>query len=603
MASHLVSQHQLSSYATPQNGDPGDATVVLGNDNTTVTGYNSHDADGTIHVQSTSAATFNATPAGTEGRKWMTQDAGAVYLYLDTGSAWVEVNYLRNTGGTVTGNLAVTGNAAVTGNITAGTVFTLAPASGTLTLDNGAVANAILSMNGTANSGEGVEISFARGGMNKGYLGTQSLIRGGTSDTIVLQAAVGVDVAIYANNALNATFSATGLALNSLALSGVTSVTIASGTITASAPAISTTQTWNNAAVAFVGTSLNVTNTASLGKSAGVIGSLLARWQLGGSDRALLTKDGTLILGTVATAMTSLSGSTYVSGDGGLACTGFTAFRAGGPPAIRLGNIGGSFASPSAITSGTELATIAFDGSDSTTTTGTSSAFSTVPTIRSFATENWSTTAHGSKVVISVVPNITIVQASAVVFDQDLSATFGGIVITPATTATVAGLRLPHGTAPSVPTNGDVWTTSASAFVRINGTTMDLRGAAMFTQTYAGATAAAGTTYGCPSASSTNATEANRQIVVLGACVMRSFYVVTSGAQPGDGAAVWTLRKNGVDTTVTLTIAAGAAAGTFSDTTHSVSFAAGDLLSWKVANASASPSATIIAAGIMPAPV
>lgn len=102
MASHLVSQHQLSSYATPINGAAGDATVVLGNDNSTVTGYNSHDADGTIHVQDSSAAVFAAIPAGTQGRKWWTNDSGAIYQYYDNGSAWVEVNYLRNTGGTIT---------------------------------------------------------------------------------------------------------------------------------------------------------------------------------------------------------------------------------------------------------------------------------------------------------------------------------------------------------------------------------------------------------------------------------------------------------------------------------------------------------------------
>lgn len=95
MASHLVSQHQIGNLSAPVNGDPGDATVVLGNENAIIDGYNPHDSDATIHVQSSSAAVFGAVAAGTEGRKWMTQDTGAVYLYLDTGSAWVEVNYLR----------------------------------------------------------------------------------------------------------------------------------------------------------------------------------------------------------------------------------------------------------------------------------------------------------------------------------------------------------------------------------------------------------------------------------------------------------------------------------------------------------------------------
>ena len=40
---------------------------------------------------------------------------------------------------------------------------------------------------------------------------------------------------------------------------------------------------------------------------------------------------------------------------------------------------------------------------------------------------------------------------------------------------------------------------------------------------------------------------------------MRNLYVVTTGVQPGTGALVATVRRNGVDTAVTLTIAAGAA--------------------------------------------
>ncbi len=102
MASHLIGTHQQTSFAAPVNGDAGDATVVLANDNATVTSYNAHDIDPTIHVQDSTAAVFAATPAGTAGRKWMTSDAGAVYLYYDTGSVWVEANYLRATTGTLT---------------------------------------------------------------------------------------------------------------------------------------------------------------------------------------------------------------------------------------------------------------------------------------------------------------------------------------------------------------------------------------------------------------------------------------------------------------------------------------------------------------------
>jgi hypothetical protein len=50
-------------------------------------------------------------------------------------------------------------------------------------------------------------------------------------------------------------------------------------------------------------------------------------------------------------------------------------------------------------------------------------------------------------------------------------ATFTGLVTTVAPTTTTAGLNLPHGTAPTTPVNGDLWTTSSGLFFRINGGT------------------------------------------------------------------------------------------------------------------------------------
>jgi hypothetical protein len=41
-----------------------------------------------------------------------------------------------------------------------------------------------------------------------------------------------------------------------------------------------------------------------------------------------------------------------------------------------------------------------------------------------------------------------------------------------ASSANRAGLRLPHGVAPTSPVNGDMWTTTAGLFVRVNGTTV-----------------------------------------------------------------------------------------------------------------------------------
>lgn len=47
-------------------------------------------------------------------------------------------------------------------------------------------------------------------------------------------------------------------------------------------------------------------------------------------------------------------------------------------------------------------------------------------------------------------------------------------LLTAASTTSAAGLRIPHGTAPASPTNGDVWTTTASPFIQINGATKTL---------------------------------------------------------------------------------------------------------------------------------
>jgi hypothetical protein len=41
----------------------------------------------------------------------------------------------------------------------------------------------------------------------------------------------------------------------------------------------------------------------------------------------------------------------------------------------------------------------------------------------------------------------------------------------PASTIGEASLNIPHGTAPTAPVNGDVWTTTSAILVRINGTT------------------------------------------------------------------------------------------------------------------------------------
>lgn len=52
------------------------------------------------------------------------------------------------------------------------------------------------------------------------------------------------------------------------------------------------------------------------------------------------------------------------------------------------------------------------------------------------------------------------------------SPTFTGTVIMPTSATGGASIRVPHGAAPTSPTNGDFWTTTSGMFGRINSTTV-----------------------------------------------------------------------------------------------------------------------------------
>lgn len=52
------------------------------------------------------------------------------------------------------------------------------------------------------------------------------------------------------------------------------------------------------------------------------------------------------------------------------------------------------------------------------------------------------------------------------------SPTFTGLVNTAASTTGSAGFRVPHGTAPTAPTNGDFWSTTAGFYGQVNGVTV-----------------------------------------------------------------------------------------------------------------------------------
>jgi hypothetical protein len=83
------------------------------------------------------------------------------------------------------------------------------------------------------------------------------------------------------------------------------------------------------------------------------------------------------------------------------------------------------------------------------------------------------------------------------------------------------------------------------------------------------------------------------QIPIPTACTFSNFYARIYSAQGASGSLVFTLQKNAVDTALVVTIAAGSAAGNFSDTSNTVTFAAGDTWQVKITQNATSGSTSI----------
>lgn len=74
---------------------------------------------------------------------------------------------------------------------------------------------------------------------------------------------------------------------------------------------------------------------------------------------------------------------------------------------------------------------------------------------------------------------------------------------------------------------------------------------------------------------------------------LKNLRVRTGSAQPGTGSMVVTLNVGGSPSALTLTIAAGAAAGSFADTTHSVAYSAGSNIRFDFQNNASTASAQV----------
>lgn len=204
MPAGTVGQNQQGVFSSPVNGQQGDAAVVLSNDNATRIKHNLHDADATIHVQSSVLASRPA--AGTAGRFWVTSDG--LRCFFDSGAAWLEVAYLPLAGGTVTGAVTIT-----TGGLAVQSGGIAVTGLGTFSSSGITSAGAIVTT--------GAAGIAAAGALSAGTsLTTPSLtVGGGAAITKILSATFTWDIPSLTNGTFsNTTMTVTGAALGDVAI-------------------------------------------------------------------------------------------------------------------------------------------------------------------------------------------------------------------------------------------------------------------------------------------------------------------------------------------------------------------------------------------------
>jgi hypothetical protein len=105
--------------------------------------------------------------------------------------------------------------------------------------------------------------------------------------------------------------------------------------------------------------------------------------------------------------------------------------------------------------------------------------------------------------------------------------------------------------------------------------------------------AASTTNWTCPGVSGVLAAE-NAMVIPKGG-TLRNLTIRMGGTQPASGSLVCTLRVNGADTALVVTIPAGSTAGNYQDTTHTVALSDLDRVGFKIVNNATGTSGTIAA--------
>jgi len=183
---------------------------------------------------------------------------------------------------------------------------------------------------------------------------------------------------------------------------------------------------------------------------------------------------------------------------------------------------------------------------------------------------------------------LALSQLPAVVVRTDQAQTFAsGQRQSFQASALAAGARLVPASLPSSPVGGDLALDSADNKLKyFDGAAWQGGVAALaFSGHITAAVSANSTRYHNSPGGGWSSTDTPGYMLCPGAGTLRDFHLYTLSSQPGGGSLVVTLRKNGVDTALAVSVPAGSAASLFGDTTTSgVTCAAGDRLTLKGVN-------------------
>lgn len=315
----LVGQYAPKVFTSPVNsGGALDANIVRGNDNVMRAAFAEHDADPTIHVQSSTLAARPA--AGVPGRLWVTNNAGAYEFWYDDGTSW--------------NGLAVTNALTATKLQTARTLWGQS-FDGTANVTGSLSSVTDIGMTGTLSGASTVSATTLTGtlstGLQPNITSVGTLTAGTWNATPITDSyiATGLDVGklttgtTLPSNVLSSSLTSVGTLTNLTVTNPITgSVTGSSGSTTGNAATATALQTARNInGVSFNGTA-DITVTAAAGT---LTGSTLASGVTDSSLTSLgtlssLTVSGTATVGKVVpTANTTAGNGMYLSATNTLA--------------------------------------------------------------------------------------------------------------------------------------------------------------------------------------------------------------------------------------------------------------------------------------------